>query len=640
MSTMGRRAAMVVGAAAAIGIAGAASAAAAVDFVPALGTPFAQSSSPQAIAVGDVDGDGRPDLISAETGGFMRVLLGNGSGGFTALGAPLSADSGATSIAIGDLDGDRRPDLAVANTGTDTVTVLLGNGSGGFSEAPSSPQPTGAGTAAVAMGDVNGDGHLDLVTADRDADDVGVLLGDGTGGFTPAAGSPFATGSGSAPGSVALGDVDGDGRLDVVTADSGNDSAAVLVGNGSGGFTPAAGSPFTTGGAPDAVALGDVNGDGHLDVATADTNDNPVTVLLGDGADGFASAPGSPFAVGTAVDAIAAADVNADGHPDLVTADGNANGVTVLAGDGAGHFAPVRVSPFPVGSHPVDVAVADLDGDGRPDLVTANGTAGGIGVLLNAGAATAAITGGPLAFAPQAASTLSAAQTITIASTGDAALRVARIAATGVDADDFLVSHDTCTGVAVGVGATCTVHVRFTPSGAGAKAATLTIADNAQGGGASVPLTGIGGALPTGPQGPGGAAGAAGAVATVPTTPAIPATPATPKPAVATTKPAVPAAKIACTTTTQKAAKTKKAAKAVSCKVTSTRAGQTISTATLRLARGTVTYATATLRHVTHTTTARLTPRRTLTPGRYTLHATLTTSTGTRATTTQTVTVR
>ena len=152
---------------------------------------------------------------------------------------------------------------------------------------------------SVAAADFNADGKLDLVTANFGANTVTVLLGNGSGGFSAAHGSPFAVGS--MPSSVAVGDLNGDGNPDLVIANFGANTITVLLGNGSGGFTAASGQTlFAVGANPQSEAIGDFNGDGNLDIVTANSGDNTVTVLLGNGSGGFMAAAGSPFAVGTA----------------------------------------------------------------------------------------------------------------------------------------------------------------------------------------------------------------------------------------------------------------------------------------------------------------------------------------------------
>jgi len=131
---------------------------------------------------------------------------------------PLAAGSGPFAAAVGDFNGDGIPDLAVANVSSDNVTILLGNGSGGFTEAAGSPFAAGTSPYSVAVADFNGDGTCDLVVANRSSNNVTVLLGNGSGGFTAATGSPFAVGTG--PWSVAVGDFNGDGKPDLVVANS------------------------------------------------------------------------------------------------------------------------------------------------------------------------------------------------------------------------------------------------------------------------------------------------------------------------------------------------------------------------------------------------------------------------------------
>ncbi len=344
-------------------------------FAPAAGSPFAVETDPVSVAVADVNSDGRPDIVTANgASNNVTVLLGQAGGGFApAAGSPFAVGTEPRSVAVADVNGDGRPDIVTANETSDDVTVLLGNGDGSFAPAASSPFATDASYAySVAVADVNGDGRPDIVTANSDPPfNVTVLLGNGDGSFAPAAGSPFAVGAFN-PGSVAVADVNGDGRPDIVTANGGSDNVTVLLGNGAGSFAPAVGSPFAVGTGGGAVAVADVNGDGRPDIVTVNSESSNATVLLGSGAGSFAPATGSPFAVGTRPFSVAVADVNGDGRPDIVTANYDfSGGVTVLLGNGDGSFAPAAGSPF-AAPNPVSVAVADVNGDGRPDIVTGN----------------------------------------------------------------------------------------------------------------------------------------------------------------------------------------------------------------------------------------------------------------------------
>ena len=197
-----------------------------------------------------------------------------------------------------------------------------------------------------------------------------ILLGSGSGGFSAATGSPFS--AGTIPYSVAVRDFNGDGIPDIVTANAGSNSVTILLGNGAGGFSAAAGSPFAVGTNPSSVAVGDFNGDGIPDLVTANYAGDTVTILLGNGSGGFSAATGSPFSVGTNPVWFAVGDFNGDGIPDLATANGGSNNVTVLLGNGSGGFSAATGSTFSVGKNPASVAVADFNGDGLEDLAVAN----------------------------------------------------------------------------------------------------------------------------------------------------------------------------------------------------------------------------------------------------------------------------
>jgi hypothetical protein len=368
------------------------------SFTAAASSPFAVGTNPESVAVGDFNGDGIPDLATANWGsGNVTVLLGNGLGGFTAApGSPFPVGTNPRSVTVGDFNGDGIQDLAIANNSSGNVTVLLGNGSGGFTAASGSPFAAGAGPRSAAVGDFNGDGIQDLAVANENGNNVTVLLGNGSGGFTAAAGSPFAVGTG--PESVAVGDFNGDGIQDLVTANFGSNNVTVLLGNGSGGFTAATGSPFAAGLEPYFAAVGDFNGDGVQDLAITNFSSTNITVLLGNGSGGFTEATGSPFPVGTAPIYAAVGDFNGDGIQDLATANYGSNNVTVLLGNGSGGFTAATGSPFAAGLLPYSIAVADFNGDGIEDLAAANLNSNNVTVLLGfvAGHTSQTITFGTL----------------------------------------------------------------------------------------------------------------------------------------------------------------------------------------------------------------------------------------------------
>lgn len=355
---------------------------ASAQFIPAPSPPFPfpVGNSPASVVVGNFNADSLPDLaIANRLDGTVTLILSNGTGGYTA-GGPFQVGKNPSSLVVGDFDKDGNQDLAIANQGDNTVTVLLGNGTGGF-KSPFGLFPVGKSPSSVAVGDFNGDGYPDLAIANRDSNNVTVLKGDGTGGFSPFPNSPFPVGN--SPSSIAVGDFNGDGNLDLAITNELDNTVTVLLGDGTGGFKPAIASPFAVGGNPAFVVVGDFNGDGNLDLAVANLDSKNVTVLLGNGTGWFKAAPTSPFAVGSEPVSMAVGDFNGDSIPDLAIANSGSNNVTVLLGDGTGGFKASPGSPFAVGSNPMSVCVGDFNADGLPDLAVANSKDNNVSVLLN-----------------------------------------------------------------------------------------------------------------------------------------------------------------------------------------------------------------------------------------------------------------
>jgi FG-GAP-like repeat len=237
---------------------------------------------PNSLAVGDWNGDGNLDMaIAPSFGGADTVIeLGYSDGAFnlpTAQTITPVIDEVQTAIAAGDFNGDGKLDLAVTSE-ANTVTILLGNGDGTFSQAHGSPISVGNFPAAIAVCDFNGDGKLDLAVANLQDDTVTILLGKGDGTFTPSSGSPISVGS--EPGAIAIGDFTGNGKPGLAVANSGSNNVTILSGNGDGTFTPAPGSPVSTGAAPSLLAAGDFNGSGRLGLAVGNTGDHTISILV------------------------------------------------------------------------------------------------------------------------------------------------------------------------------------------------------------------------------------------------------------------------------------------------------------------------------------------------------------------------
>ena len=344
---------------------------------------IAAGFEPSFVAVADVNSDDRLDL--AVTGGLsasnnnVHMLLGNGDGTFKAARG-FAVGWFASFVAVGDFNGDGRPDLAVAERRGHIVSALLGRGDGTFLTAPNLTVPDQQ-SSFVAAADLNDDGRPDLATTNSNSATVSVLLGNGNGTFqTP---QNFATGI--EPCAVVARDVDGDGRLDLVTANKFGESVSVLLGNGNGTFRAA--QNFAAGRGPIAVETEDVNDDSRLDLVVANEgtysayDDGSVSVLLGNGDGTFRA--GQNFAANRPR-AAAVGEFNGDGHPDLVVANAAGGDVSVHPGNGDGTFQPAL--HFAAGDFPSSMALGEFNGDGRPDLAVAN--VGGVRVLLGNGDGT------------------------------------------------------------------------------------------------------------------------------------------------------------------------------------------------------------------------------------------------------------
>ena len=336
---------------------------------------YAVGSAPSGISVGDFNGDGKLDIVVVYGFNTARigVLLGNGDGTFQEPFKSIVAGVQGGSIAVGDFNGDGKLDVAVSDYDSQTlgVDVMLGNGDGTF-QAPVT-YATAADPLMVIVADFNGDGKLDLATANASSETISVLLGNGNGTFQTHV--DYSTAIAESCISLAAGALRDDKRLDIVAGCQADGKVVVLLSNGDGTFKPAKAYPVPAG--VDDIALGDFNGDGKLDVAVTNSGTyDMVSVLPGSGSGTLKAAV--VFGTNYGPSGIATADFNGDGKLDLVTADnGGPFGVTiatvsVLLSNGKDMFA--ARTDYAVGSESVTgaysgIAAADLTGNGKPDLI-------------------------------------------------------------------------------------------------------------------------------------------------------------------------------------------------------------------------------------------------------------------------------
>ena len=332
------------------------------------------------LSAGDLNGDGKPDLVSGgrfDNGATptAQTFIGLMNSDGTTRSSQLEADGLYSGGILADMNKDGRLDLVLTHTERSELSVVFGRGDGSFIL----NAPTGTATAA-SSGDFNGDGKMDLVYVGSSADKVAIILGRSDGSFD----APRAFDVDRAPSAVRTGDFDGDGKLDVAVTCYDTNLVSLLLGKGDG--TLATQRTFSVGKGPNSLAVLDLDGDGKLDIVTANTDGDSVSVLLGNGTGNFAV--NKDYTTGKGPVAVAAADLNGDGRPDLVSANADANSVSYLQNSAvtAGTFNVAK--SLSTGQTPADVALGDANGDGKLDILTVNSDSNNIAALTGRGDGT------------------------------------------------------------------------------------------------------------------------------------------------------------------------------------------------------------------------------------------------------------
>jgi len=436
-----------------------------LSFAP--GTHYTAGPAPRAVALGDLDHDGRPDLVVANSGSNTITVRLNQGGGSLGSGAGFATGSSPVHVALADLDSDGNLDAVAANQGqgANSVSLLFGDGTGAF--APRVDRPAGNLPTFVAIGDLNHDGRPDLVVADNGTSEINVLINLGNRQFAPAVGYAL----GGLPVAAAIGQLDDDSHPDVATGGN-NSNVYVFPGTGSASLGNWKNVPLTAN--PIAITIADVTGDGRQDLVVALYSLNRLVVIpgKGTGADGHPAFGTSVlYATGTSPVAFAVTDLSGDGWIDAAVANFATSNLSIYHGDGHGNLSPMASVTTQL--NPISVASADVNGDGLPDLATANLGVNSVSIFLqNPSPPLIRVIPTALAFG-QFFVGLTKTLTVRIQNIGSQPLTITNATINGseysvLDALPFVLAR----------GQFRDLQVRFAPVAAGTFSRTLTILSN------------------------------------------------------------------------------------------------------------------------------------------------------------------
>jgi hypothetical protein len=420
-------------------------------------TDITTGHGPQSIFSIDLDGDGKPDMIIADADSNIVSVYHNNSRpdsiSFVEQGSYIMDSTGyPIGVTAGDLDGDGKPEIVVSNYYSQTLSIFLNTSTPGhISMAKPISYPLGNYSLAASIADLNVDGLPEIIVASAGANVLSVFANNSTPGnlsFSLKVDYPLP--AGSAPFKVAVADLDGDGMPDMAVANGNTNLVSVFRNTSSSGGAISFATnhvDFPTGNNPQGLAIGDLDGDGKPDLAIVNINDNTISLLLNTGSSGTISfATHVDVPTGSGPYDLVIADLDGDGHPDLAVDDQYGGSVSVhrnLSTPGTISFS--ANTDYATGNNPYSIAAADLDSDGKPDLVTANNTDYTFSVLRNKGSNEPSIT----SFSP----TIATAGTV-VTITGVNLTGVSSVSFGNTAATSFTVVSPTTITATVGSGAT------------------------------------------------------------------------------------------------------------------------------------------------------------------------------------------
>jgi hypothetical protein len=344
--------------------------------------PLPSTSNSQDAVIGDLNGDGFGDFVVTVGGSndqvFVYINLGNG----TFASTTYAVGDNPSDVAIGDLNGDGKPDIAVANSNATTMSILMNNGNGTFANQITYSGGAGSSNLVyIAIGDLNGDGKADIATTNS-GNLVSLFFNNGNGTF-PVFGlfdSPPRLNTGNSPKDIAIGDLNGDGRGDIVVANTSDNNLGIFLNTGNGIFTTMA--TAGTGSTPSSVAIGDLSGDSIADLVAINQGGGSVSVLINRGNGTFNTH--TTYSVGSTPNEAAIADFNSDGRNDIAAVDMSFSGadVHIFLNRGNGVF-PTTGTTYSVLDNSTRIATGDLNNDSKPDIVAVSNAGDKVGFVYN-----------------------------------------------------------------------------------------------------------------------------------------------------------------------------------------------------------------------------------------------------------------